>query len=97
MGDAQGVAYKDTVNYFGIHFEKRTKWFMRLVLSTPNKHAVVRIPAAQAMALLGEGRRVDAISPDTCKVFVGNIEDLAAIREAILAAYRMVMAVPVEM
>ncbi len=84
----QGIAYKDTATYFGIHLGKVSQWFLRAWCSGAKKALVTRIPVEQTR-LLAHGFEVDAPSETfgVSRVYFTTIKDVEKLRPLVLMAY----------
>lgn len=84
----QGIAYKDTATYFGIHLGKVTQWILRAWCSGAKKALVTRVPVEQTR-LLAHGFEVDAPSENVgaSRVYFAAIKDVEKLRPLVLMAY----------
>jgi hypothetical protein len=96
-GEDSKITHRDTAQYFGIQVDKRTRWFARLFFNGAQKYVVIRIPAAQATALLGTEAQAEnyAGAPDSCRVNVSGLNDLSRLKAGFVAAYKLVTAAEV--
>ena len=88
------LQYKDTLNYFGIHFKSIYNWFMRLRLDNVNKNMIIRLPVETVKALSDckAEQASKAHGENSSQVFIQSIDDLKKLDRLIIKCYDEVMA-----
>lgn len=86
--DTSGIEYKDTTNYFSIHLNSVTKWFIRLNLDAINKNIMFKLPVDKVKSLC-ENFKVE-IAPKgiaETRVYIEGLEDINSLSNLIIEAY----------
>lgn len=85
--DVEKVAWKDTTGYFGIHVEKPSRWFLRLLIEDAmrNKGVLFALSEPQLRELLPTAA-ISTVAWGT-RVTISGIDDLERLRPAIEAAF----------
>lgn len=86
------LQYKDTINYFGIHFKNIFNWFIRLRLDSLNKNLIIRLPAETVRTLsdFKTEQASKAHGENSSQVFIQSVDDLTKLEKVIVRCYEEV-------
>lgn len=90
--DTVDLNYKDTVNYFTVYNKGITRWFLRMVIDSPNKYIGTRLDLAVVQPLTNGLKSEEGASwIGTSKICLTSVDDLNKLDKLIVKSFEGVM------